>query len=451
MVVAILTGSIEEQQGRVELGWRSADLAGKLGVPNRGLWGAKASQQSVTDNMGANNLEISDTIRSIRATQDQPNFAAALHKLEKATESASAKAAELTQPSDWLDTATPQLPDPQGFVHRMQRMRLSSRYCRVHPESCKSLAPSFPGLDGMRYASDEFYKNPAEKNTAAELDPLEKDTAAQLLQEGIAAGDSAAKSPGMPVQMKQKARTQSLYLEGASGNQLDGMPWLGPYFGQHGLQNPDDNVKWGAQAEKNAKPVEQLADPLWCGGPTCAEHSYARHQHSIAKVLGGIVHNQAALRLGGERNAAEICAQTKLCGDAGGKKGSYGYLNNADGTPGTVPAVIWSKQVGQARTEELAELTEKSSSRHHYKFPSLKLGGRSFSGKGDTLLPHGQLWGLRGKHANTVRYHEYDGFYEGSQPDRAVVETPQQAGADAYVLEEKVLDFLALLVHKYEY
>jgi hypothetical protein len=67
------------------------------------------------------------------------------------------------------------------------------------------------------------------------------------------------------------------------------------------------------------------------------------------------------------------------------------------------------------------------------------------------LLPHGQLWGLRGKHANTVRYHEYDGFYEGSQPDRAVVETPQQAGADAYVLEEKVLDFLALLVQKYEY
>jgi hypothetical protein len=52
------------------------------------------------------------------------------------------------------------------------------------------------------------------------------------------------------------------------------------------------------------------------------------------------------------------------------------------------------------------------------------LGLRTASGHGDSLLPNGPLWGLKNKHA--VRYHEYPGFYEGSQPDRAATESMQQ-------------------------
>lgn len=35
LAAAILTGALEQQQGRSELLWRSPDLAGKIGVPNR--------------------------------------------------------------------------------------------------------------------------------------------------------------------------------------------------------------------------------------------------------------------------------------------------------------------------------------------------------------------------------------------------------------------------------
>jgi len=417
LAAAILTGALEQQQGRSELLWRSPDLAGKIGVPNRGYWGTEMVPQSLKDNIGTNNLKIDDTIRSIKATQEQPNFAAALHKLEKSTQSASLRASQLTQPSDWLDNSTPQLPDPQGFVHRMQRLRLSSRYCRIHPESCKTLAPNFPGLDGMQYATDEFEKNPA--------DPLEQGSAADLLQSGVDAGDSAA-NPEEDMKVA-KARTQSLAMLPNSANGDAGMPWLAPYSGQHGFQNHDDNVKWGEAAEKAQEPVQQLADPLWCGAASCAEHSYARHEHSIGKILGHIVHNEAAIRVGGERNAAEICAKTKMCGDSGGGgKGGYGYI------PGTaIPTVM--KQKGLARTMDLAQV-------YHYTFPSKKLGERTFDGEGDSLLPHGQLWGLNGgKKGKTVRYHEYDGFYKGTQPDRAVVDSPQQAAAEGYSLESKEL------------
>ena len=274
--VAVLTGALQDQGGRRELLGRSPDLAGKLGVPNGGFWGSEAVPESLTDNIGTNNMRITDTIRSIKATQDQPNFAAALHKLERSTAAASLRTEEMAEPSDWLDPATPQLPDPQGFVHRMQRLRLSSRYCRIHPESCKTLAPQFPGLDGIKYASDELEHNPA--------DPLEQGTAADLLQAGLAAGESAAAAaraggadsmPGGDEMKVRKARTQSLFLDG-SGNGANGdagMPWLAPYFGQHGFQNHDDNVKWGEAAEKAAAPVPQLADPLWCGAATSTVRS----------------------------------------------------------------------------------------------------------------------------------------------------------------------------------
>mmetsp|Transcript_46530 Transcript_46530/g.74907 ORF Transcript_46530/g.74907 Transcript_46530/m.74907 type:complete len:578 (-) Transcript_46530:241-1974(-) len=413
--VAILTGTLEQQQGS-ELLWRSPDLASKIGVPNRGYWGTEMVPQSLKDNIGTNNIKIDDTIRSIKATQEQPNFAAALYKLEKSTASSSLRASQLTQPSDWLDNTTPQLPDPQGFVHRMQRMRLSSRYCRVHPESCKTLAPAFPGFDGMHYATDEFATNPA--------DALEQGSAADLLQAGVDAGDDAAAAN--PQEMKvAKARTQSLSL--LSGN-TGGMPWLAPYEGQHGFQNEDENVKWGEAALKARAPVQQLADPMWCGAASCAEHGYARHQHSMAKILGHIVHNEAAIRVGGERNAAEICAKfPAACADAdGGGAGHYGYI------PGTsIPTVL--QQNGQARTTDLAQV-------YHNKFPSKELGERTFNGDGDSLLPHGQLWGLKGgKNGKTVRYHEYDGFYKGTQPDRAVVDSPQQAASERYTIETKEL------------
>jgi hypothetical protein len=363
--------------------------------------------QSLKDNLGTNNLKISDTIRSIKATEAQPNFAAALHKLERSTQSAGLKTAELTQPSDWLDAdaGTSQLPDPQGFVHRMQRLRLSSRYCRIHPESCKTLAPEFPGLDGMKYATDEMETNPA--------DPLEQGTAADLLMKGQKLGqaadaeDDAAAREGSQQAMKvKKARTQSLFLDGHDGSNHDaGMPWLAPYFGQHGFQNHDDNVKWAELAEKSAEPYEQKADPLWCGAATCAEHSYARHEHSRGAILPHIVHNEAAIKIGGERYAT-------YPGGGGGGSG-YGYI------PGTSIPTVVEKQSTPARTTDLAQVS-------HYKFPSKELGERTFRGSGDSLLPHGQLWGLS-KGGNTVRYHEYDGFYKGTQPDRAVVESPRQA------------------------
>lgn len=121
-------------------------------------------------------------------------------------------------------------------------------------------------------------------------------TAADLLQAGVEAGESAAgkEDDGLEgaalkgQEMKvNKARTQSLFLEG-SGNGANGdagMPWLAPYFGQHGFQNHDDNVKWGEAAEKAAEPVQQLADPLWCGAASCAEHRCVARRKSLLYVM----------------------------------------------------------------------------------------------------------------------------------------------------------------------
>ena len=57
-------------------------------------------------------------------------------------------------------------------------------------------------------------------------------------------------------------------------------------------------------------------------------------------------------------------------------------------------------------------------------------GTMAYQGREDSLLPHGQLWGLGSKAA--VRYHEYPGFYEGTQPDRAATESQQQVNHRFY-------------------
>jgi hypothetical protein len=57
---------------------------------------------------------------------------------------------------------------------------------------------------------------------------------------------------------------------------------------------------------------------------------------------------------------------------------------------------------------------------------------RTSAGHGDSLLPNGPLWGLKNKHA--VRYHEYPGFYEGSQADRAATESMGQVCSCVRVL-----------------
>jgi hypothetical protein len=63
----------------------------------------------------------------------------------------------------------------------------------------------------------------------------------------------------------------------------------------------------------------------------------------------------------GERNAAEICAKTKMCGDAGkgGGKGVYGHLS------GTIPTVIYRQQ-HIARTMSLAQVLHHLHTHTHY-------------------------------------------------------------------------------------
>ena len=211
-----------------------------------------------------------------------------------------------------------------------------------------------------------------------------------------------------------KARKQELFLDG-SGNEDDGMPWLAPYSAQHTQQSARDNSMWSDAHEASMEQPQEgkdvnVEDPLWCGAASCAEKSFARHQHEVAKGLGHLVHNEAAIKIGGERYAT-------LPASAGA--GKYGYI------PGTVIPTVFKKdkpRILQAPTQKLASVSS----------------GNVFSGNGDSLLPHGHLWGLKNPHG-IPRYHAYAGFYEGSQPDRAVVEVPAQAAGEAYGLEEKEL------------
>ena len=355
MSVAVLSVDLEALErgsrapGRSSLLWDApsavdGDFSGKLGefapAPRRtdgGLIMADTgSVQSLTNNIGANNLKIADTIKGLAASRALPNFAAALYKLEQSTATASKSFGTLTQAEDWRNTATKQLPDPQGFVHRMQRMRLSSRYCRVHPESCKTLAPEFPGLDGVRFASDEVAHNPA--------DPIEQSTAADLLGGETRSEEGAAQQ----VLHSRNARTQSLYLGGGGNGADGGMPWLAPYFGQHSAQSEAENQKWSEAFTEDEEPYKNEEDPLWCGGPSCSERSYARHEHSMGRVLPHIVHNKAAMRVGGEQNAAKICQETG-CSDTGGRPGKYGY------TSVVIPAVLQAR-AGQAATMQLLQM-----------------------------------------------------------------------------------------------
>jgi hypothetical protein len=48
-----------------------------------------------------------------------------------------------------------------------------------------------------------------------------------------------------------------------------------------------------------------------CGAATCAEHSYARHQHSLAKILPHVAHNEAAIRIGGIKQQIKITNKNK--------------------------------------------------------------------------------------------------------------------------------------------
>ena len=193
------------------------------------------------------------------------------------------------------------------------------------------------------------------------------------------------------------------------------MPWLGPYSAQHTQQSARDNSMWSDAHEGSMEQPQEgkdvnVEDPLWCGAASCAEKSFARHQHEVAKGLGHLVHNEAAIKIGGERYAT-------LPASAGA--GKYGYI------PGTVIPTVFKKdkpRILKAPTQKLASVSS----------------GNVFSGNGDSLLPHGHLWGLKNPHG-IPRYHAYAGFYEGSQPDRAVVEGPAQAAGEAYGLEEKEL------------
>lgn len=223
-----------------------------------------------------------------------------------------------------------------------------------------------------------------------------------------------------------KAKTQSLYLDGVVSNSDvadSGMPWLDPYTANEKMHEAhDDEGPEGVGGKLGPRPIWTVRvrpgglsglggtaagpeydnhdpDPLWCGQSACAEKSFARHRHSFAQNMAGFVHNVPA-------------------------------ITSRTGHPAAGADSM------QAPTTSLAEVDTLTGGS----------GTMAYQGREDSLLPHGQLWGLGSKAA--VRYHEYPGFYEGTQPDRAATESQQQAASEGYGLEKKELSRAMLHIQR---
>ena len=75
MSLAIITGVLEDQQGRSELLWNDPGFTGRFGELPPASFVGRDSQpllpvasdaETLTDNLGANNLKIANTIRYVQ-------------------------------------------------------------------------------------------------------------------------------------------------------------------------------------------------------------------------------------------------------------------------------------------------------------------------------------------------------------------------------------------------
>lgn len=115
-----------------------------VGLPEA-KWGGAGNQESLTDNFGATNMKISSIIDDIKSVKSHPNFAAAIHSLKAATSESTTDFNTFTSDLNPIGSEKflPAMPDPEAVVHRMQGLRKTSRYCRLNPSACKTLAPEW--------------------------------------------------------------------------------------------------------------------------------------------------------------------------------------------------------------------------------------------------------------------------------------------------------------------
>jgi hypothetical protein len=233
----VLDDSVFVQTSELLYG-RSSTLAGDLDFPTP-LWSSKSAQQNMYNNIGAGDLKIDDTIKSIKSMQHEPELAASIHMLESASKRASDSMDDLSVTGSTL-LHTPILPDPEGMIARLRRLRLQSGWCRKHPELCSD-SPDVSKVIGEQ--GDDSDESTDQKAS------IFKNRDKRILA----------------------ARTEQLWNEPDDGTQLftrkdiKRMPWLSTY------------------ADRRKKKLEE--DPLWCGASHCTERGYARHRHRYAQVI----------------------------------------------------------------------------------------------------------------------------------------------------------------------
>jgi hypothetical protein len=219
---------------------RSSQLATDLDFPEP-VWSSPKAEEGMFNNIGSGNLKIDKTIRSIKSMQHEPELAASIHMLETSSKRASDALDDLQFTGSTL-VHTPVLPDPEGLIKRLHRLRLHSSWCRKHSNLCSDT----PDVTGV-------------------IDPSLKDS-----------DDEDAEQPKETVFKNRNkrilaARTQQLWNEPDDSTQqftqkdIQRMPWLSSYV----------------HLRKNK--LEQ--DPLWCGASHCEERGYARHRHNFAEAI----------------------------------------------------------------------------------------------------------------------------------------------------------------------
>ena len=233
LVCVVVDESMTHQAAELIYG-RSSQLAGDLDFPEP-VWSSPKAEQSMFNNIGAGNLKIDSTIKSIKSMQHEPELAASIHMLETSSQKASDALDDLQVTGSTL-LHTPILPDPDGMIKRLHSLRMHSAWCRKHPKLCSD-TPDVSEVIGQQ--TEDSDRDQAEPSIFKNRDK-------RILA----------------------ARTQELWNEPDDGTQLftredvARMPWLSSY----------------ADLRKNK--LEE--DPLWCGASHCAERGYARHRHSLA-------------------------------------------------------------------------------------------------------------------------------------------------------------------------
>lgn len=296
MCEIVLDNSIVNRTSELLYG-RSFKLADDLDFP-KPIWSAPKAQQNLVNNIGAGNLKIDDTIRTIKSIQHEPELAASIHMLESASQRASDSMDDFQVTGSTL-IHTPILPDPEGMIARLHRLRLNSAWCRGHPQLCSDS----PDISEVLGSDGETDQSETEEPKKTVFKNREKRVLA--------------------------ARTEQLWNEPDDGTQLftrkdvARMPWLASY------------------ADLRKKKLEE--DPLWCGASHCAERGYARHRHGMAQAIPHAIAVNEPLE--GRRGGA---VQTDPH-----EKRHFSYARAPRTAGGLRPAAL---RAGPGRTQSLAEL-----------------------------------------------------------------------------------------------